>query len=165
MSHSRTLPTTLILVLLFLMAWIPRAIELDRSVTIDEPLWLTRSANFIQAITHGDLGNTYQREHPGVPIMWLGSLGILQHFPEYTTAAPGQFDWANDSFESWLEDHISHTPLELLAAGRRMVALTIALVLTLLFFPLRKLFSSTLAALVVFAVAWMPYFLASRLAI
>lgn len=42
-----------------LAVWLPRGIDIDQFVTIDEPPWLYRSANFYYAMTHGDYYFTY----------------------------------------------------------------------------------------------------------
>src|SRR5262245_55603532 len=119
----RSLRTPVLLVALFLAAWLPRTVGLARFVTIDERKWLARSANFYQAITHGDWANTFQREHPGVTVMWAGTLAFLQHYPSYAREAPGQFTWEQENFEAWLKQHTTFAPLELLAAGRWWVVL------------------------------------------
>src|SRR5262245_49430271 len=92
--------TALILFVLFLAVWTPRVLALDRFVTEDERRWLTRSANFYQAITHGDWAHTFQREHPGVTVMWMGTLGFLRQYPSYAQRAPGQFGWDQEELEA-----------------------------------------------------------------
>ncbi len=82
----QALRTFWIMVVLFFCAWIPRVVALDAFVTVDERKWLARSANFLYALAHGDFANTFQREHPGVTVMWAGALGILQKFPDYLAA-------------------------------------------------------------------------------
>ncbi len=62
--------TILLLVLIVIAIWLPRGLALDRFVTIDETKWLDRSANFYLALAKGDFADTYQKEHPGVTIMW-----------------------------------------------------------------------------------------------
>jgi len=64
--------TAMIIAVLFIATWLPRVLALDAFVTIDERKWLARSANFYQALSQGDLANTFQREHPGVTVMWAG---------------------------------------------------------------------------------------------
>ncbi len=80
-------------------------VALDQFVTIDERKWLARSANFYYALAHGDLAATFQREHPGVTVMWAGTLGFLQRFPAYAQQAPGYFDWN----QQWIERGSSKT--------------------------------------------------------
>src|SRR6476619_6722610 len=117
--HTReNLRTLWIMLVLFFCAWIPRVVALDAFVTVDERKWLARSANFLYALAHGDFANTFQREHPGVTVMWAGALGILQTFPDFLQKAPGYFTWDNQMIEAWLKASSTHTPLELLVAGR-----------------------------------------------
>jgi hypothetical protein len=71
--RSRALPV-LLLVLVLAAYLTPRLVALDRLVTVDEGYWLGRSANFYEALVSGDLANTYQFAHPGVPTMWAGAI-------------------------------------------------------------------------------------------
>lgn len=150
--------TWFIIFLLLLAAWVPRAWALDRFVTADERLWLTRSANFYYALAHGDLTATFQREHPGVTVMWAGLLGFVTTFPEYATLAPGQFSWNQEALETWLHTQTDHTPLELLVAGRRWLVFAIALAIALCYVPLRRLLGSLIAFIAVLFIAWDPFF-------
>jgi hypothetical protein len=156
-SHWQTF---LILLVLFLAGWLPRVLALDRFVTADERRWLTRSANFYQALTHGDWPHTFQREHPGVTIMWAGTLGFLRTYPAYAQEAPGQFVWEREALEEWLYAQTAHTPLELLAAGRWWVVLAVALTIAACFLPLRRLIGASAAILATLFIAWEPFFLA-----
>ena len=112
------LRTALILLVLFLATWIPRVVALDKFVTIDERKWLARSANFYQAWAQGDFASTFQREHPGVTVMYAGTLGWMTRFPEFLQQAPGYFGTTTQEVEAWLKASTSHTPIEMLAAGR-----------------------------------------------
>lgn len=154
--------TALILILLFAAVWFPRVLALDAFVTADEPLWLSRSADFYQAIGAGDLVHTFQREHPGVTVTWAGTLAFIQRLPGYAQDSPGQL--VEGQLEPWLGENGDVRPLELLAVARWWMVLGISLAITACFFPLRKLFGTLLAALAVLFVAWEPFFLAlSRL--
>ncbi|MFN8464381.1 MAG: glycosyltransferase family 39 protein [Caldilineaceae bacterium] len=154
---SRALRTFWIMVVLFFCAWIPRVVALDAFVTVDERKWLARSANFLYALAHGDFANTFQREHPGVTVMWAGALGILQKFPDFLQKSPGYFTWDDQMIEAWLKTSTTHTPLELLAAGRWWIVLGVALLLALSFLPMRRLLGDALAALALVMIAWMPW--------
>ncbi len=159
---KRRLGTPLVIVLLFLAAWLPRVLALDAFVTTDEPLWLFRSANFYQAISRGDFAHTFQKEHPGVTVTWAGTLGFLQLLPGYAQEASGQLD--REQLEPWLREHSTIEPLQLLTAARRWIVLWIALMTVAAYFPLRKLFDPQIAALAVLFMAWDPFFIAlSRL--
>ena len=155
----RGLRTLLILLLLFLAAWVPRSLSLDQFVTADEPGLLFRSANFYQALTNRDLANTVQLEHPGVTVTWAGALALLQRLPGYAVSNPGQLTVGQ--LEPWLLANTAITPLELLTAGRRWIVLWVALLVVVSYFPLRKLWGAPLAALAVLMLAWDPFLLAS----
>lgn len=154
---SQALRTFWIMVVLFFCAWIPRVVALDAFVTVDERKWLARSANFLYALAHGDFYNTFQREHPGVTVMWAGALGILQKFPDYLQKSPGYFTWDNQMIEAWLKTSTTHTPLELLVAGRWWIVLGVSILLALSFLPMRRLLGDALAALALVMIAWMPW--------
>ncbi|MBW7881199.1 MAG: glycosyltransferase family 39 protein [Caldilineaceae bacterium] len=151
------LRSTLFLLLLFLIAWLPRALALDAFVTPDERKWLARSANFTYALSHGEFAETFQREHPGVTVMWAGTVGLLTSFPEYPQLAPGYFTWERENFEAWVLENTPHTPLDLLVAGRRWIALGVALLLWLAIFPLRRLIGPNAAYLAFFFLALDPF--------
>ena len=154
----RGLRTLLVLLLLFLAAWAPRVLALDKFVTADEPGLLFRSANFYQAITSRDFANTVQLEHPGVTVTWAGTLAFLQRLPGYAADNPGQL--TAGQLESWLYAYTALTPLALLTAGRWWIVLWVALLTTASYFPLRKLWGAPLAALAVLMLAWDPFLLA-----
>ena len=152
--------TALAVLLLFIVAWLPRVIALDNFVTIDERKWLTRSANFSYALAEGDLAATFQREHPGVTVMWAGAIGLFSRFPEYVQQAPGYFGWDREEIEAWLTTSTTHTPLELLAAGRWWVVLWVTLALVLGFFPLRRLLGANIAFFAILYLALSPFIVA-----
>ena len=166
---QKALRTPLLIVGLFLAAWLPRVLALDTVVTIDERKWLARSANFYQALSTDNWAATFQREHPGVTVMWAGMLGLLQHFPTYPQVAPGQFAWDREHIEAWLLQNTTHTPLELLTAGRWWITLLITLTIVFSYFPLRRLFGDSteqgragvaLAFWGALYLAWSPFFIA-----
>ena len=162
MPGVRGLRTLLVLLLLFLAVWLPRVQGLDRFVTPDEPTWLYRSANFYRAISRGDFAGTFQREHPGVTVMWAGALAFLQKLPHYAEEGPLQL--GEGELEPWLRDHSTVDPLQLLVAARWWMVLWIALITTAAYFPLRRLFGAPIAALAVLMMAWDPFLIAlSRL--
>jgi len=150
--------TLVVLALLFLAAWLPRVLQLDTFVTIDERRWLTRSANYFTAITHNDLSSTTQTDHPGVTVMWAGALGYLTEYPEYAQESPGQLQL--NRFEFWINEYTEHKLLDLLVAGRWWIVLSISLLLALSFFPLREMFDARLAAACVLFMAWDPFHIA-----
>lgn len=141
-------------------AWLPRGLALDVFVTPDEPRWLTRSANFYQALSTGDFAQTYQREHPGVTVMWAGTLAFVSHFPDYPQLTPGPFHPDETTLERWLESETDHTALELLAAARWWIVTWISLLLGVAFLLLWRLFGLFPAFFISLWMAFEPFYIA-----
>lgn len=55
-------------------ALLPRAIDLDEAFTIDEKLWIERSARFADAVADGRFRDAFETGHPGVTTMWIAGL-------------------------------------------------------------------------------------------
>jgi 4-amino-4-deoxy-L-arabinose transferase-like glycosyltransferase len=51
-----------------------RAPSLDRALTIDEKLWIERSARFVDAVTDLRFRDAIETGHPGVTTMWIAGL-------------------------------------------------------------------------------------------
>lgn len=148
---------------ILLTFWLPRGLELDRYVTDDERLWLTRSANFYQALSAGEFADTYQREHPGVTVMWAGTTAFLWQYPAYVSATPGQLDWETLELAPILRAN-GHDPMALLAAGRAVLVLALVVVLLAAFFYAERIFGTWPAAVGMLLVAFDPFHIAlSRL--
>lgn len=62
---------------LFLIALLPRVLTLAQFITSDEPLWVTRSTDFLGGLLTAEWQATLQTGHPGVTTMWTGSLGLV----------------------------------------------------------------------------------------
>lgn len=156
MKNQRLIFCTL-LSILFIAIITPRILLLDNFVTPDEPRWLTRSANFYHAVSNQHLSYTYQTEHPGVTIMWLGAFAFWQQYPEYAQEAPGQFLWDRGHLETWLEENSQHTPLDLLVAARYLIALSISLILAFCYWPLQHLLGSQYGFIATLMLGWTPF--------
>lgn len=108
---------------------IPRLIELDRFVVIDEPRWLARSADFANALAHKEYQHTRQSLHPGVTVMWAGAAGFFHAYPSYVEDHPTQLEGLR-SVEPYLRSQ-GKNPIQILAAGRTFVVLIIVCVMGL----------------------------------
>jgi 4-amino-4-deoxy-L-arabinose transferase-like glycosyltransferase len=64
---------------LFLVALLPRALDLGAFATVDEAKWVYRSAQFLAALLLGDLGGTAVNLTPAVTTTWLGALGLTAY--------------------------------------------------------------------------------------
>jgi len=147
----------LIVVGLFFAILLPRILDLDQYVTTDETLWLYRSANFYYALGQRELEHTYQDKHPGVTIMWAGTLGFLFNFPEYRGMGQGYFE--PFGFLSFL-DEIGKDPLEMLVASRTFVALGATITLVITFLILSQLIGELPALIATLLVAFDPFLIA-----
>jgi dolichyl-phosphate-mannose--protein O-mannosyl transferase len=155
-SAATPMQKTVVVVLLLVAILLPRMVALDRLVTPDETRWLTRSANFYYALTHGNFSDTYQMEHPGVVVMWAGMLAYVQKYPTYSEQATRQLNWLQDEIGSFLKDH-GYDPLEMLVAGRLNMILIIALVLLTAFWSASRLLGFWPSALGIFLIALDPF--------
>ena len=79
--------------IIFFLAFIPRVVDLGTGLTVDEPLWLRRAPEFIDALLKGNYSGTYIAIHPGVTVMWLSGVFMKlflrpgMDFPQYLSVA------------------------------------------------------------------------------
>ncbi|HEU0164761.1 MAG TPA: glycosyltransferase family 39 protein [Thermomicrobiales bacterium] len=74
----RAAATALVLsILIALLYLVPRLVDINRMVVVDEALWLGRSANFAYGLVHFHPMETYQFAHPGVTTMWAGAIAMF----------------------------------------------------------------------------------------
>jgi hypothetical protein len=157
MATRKPFQDIVLVALVFLAIWLPRAAGLDRFVTPDERKWLARSANFYQALHTHHYAQTLQKGHPGVTTMWAGVAAFAFFYPDYLDHAPGQFDWDRDELGEWLVTQGQRTPLQMLVAARHLVVLANTLVLLAAFFPLRRLLGRRCAVLALLLIASDPF--------
>ncbi len=140
------------LVALFLLAFVPRAIH-----PVSRPLqWYFRSAQFFQAVLHGDLAGTLFSEHPGVTVMWLSGAAL----------------WGWYGLQSLLGLNLP-PPLETegyafadrVAVGVVPLALVVSLGIVWGWFLLRRLFGRRVAWVAALLWAIDPFFLANSKAL
>jgi hypothetical protein len=148
--------TALLLLGMFLLIWLPRGLALDRYVTDDEHKWLTRGANFLAALADGDWGATFQREHPGVTVMWAGAAALAAVDPGYAAAAPGPLDWNDDDIVTLLRAR-GIDPLEQLGRARALVVLALAAALTFAYWAAMRLFGRLPATIGFILIALDPF--------
>lgn len=155
---SKQLPNIVILFVLFLALLLPRIFALDRFATPDEPLWISRSGNFYYAITHKDFASTYQKEHPGVTVMWIGTIAYLLDFPEYRGSGVDQLKPNQTNY--YLEKVAEVSPLKLLTTSRVLIVLTHCLLLLFAFLYAWQIFGREVAIFAFLLIAFEPFYLA-----
>lgn len=146
----------LIIVLLLALFIAPRAIDLDRFITIDEGLWMYHSSQFYYALGQREFDNTYQRFHPGVTMMWAGALGFQIEFPEFRGLGQGYID-SGLKLGDFLEKQ-GKSPLDLVVAGRAFMIAQNALLFLLAYWVLRQVFPIGVAASILGIVCCEPFF-------
>lgn len=132
-----------------------RLLDLDRMVTIDETLWIGRSANFLNAIAHGDWDLTYQMAHPGVMTMWAGALGFAVVLPEFVRLHPEQV--SPSALVHGPLREIGADPLQTLVALRiaKLIIQTVVFMIGVWF--LRRLFGGRVAVAAGLMIALEPF--------
>ena len=149
----------LLLLLILTVTAVPRLIDLDQVVTVDEYYWVRRSANIYYNIFHPDAAATYQIYHPGVLTQYLGGLSLPFSFPAYRTIAPGQLDdMRYQPFHQIVVD-AGASELDILVTGRQFMIGAVAVLLLLCFLATRKLVGDWPALAGVLLIALDPYYL------
>ena len=152
------LELVLALLVLCVATWLPRSRGLYLYVTTDEHLWLTRSAQFYYAILHQDYATTYQKEHPGVTIMWAGAAGFAQVAPRFRDRPVMQLNV--EQFANYISLVDDYSFLKILVAGRSILILANTIALALIFLYARRLVGTVPALLGSLLIALDPFHLA-----
>lgn len=123
--------------ILFVVAFLPRVIDLGTILTIDEPGWIRRSSFFIQAITHLELQDTLITAHPGVTTMWASGLSL------------------------WMKNALGNGGTRgLLFAAKFPIALITSLGVVLAYYLLKRIFNEEIALLAALFIALDPFLIA-----
>ncbi len=148
-----------ILVLLLLaVTVIPRSLELNSFVAVDEPAWLTRGGNFYYALGQREFQNTVYEYHPSVITMWYVATAVFVYFPEYRGLGQGYFDVDKETFDPFLLAH-GKMPITLLYISRLFQVMVISLFVLLIFYFLSRLIGEKKAFLVTALMSSAPFFL------
>ncbi|MER3403841.1 MAG: hypothetical protein C4289_00575 [Chloroflexota bacterium] len=138
---------------------VPRLLALDRLVVVDETFWLGRSANFYKALASGDFADTYQFVHPGVPLMWFGTLGYMLSYPTYPSEQESQLSPVRPPIVETLR-RLGHDPLQMLIAERRIKILGDTLILLIAFWMATRVLGLGVAVLGFCLLALEPFVIA-----
>jgi len=154
--HSRLELLSLAVVLLVSLGL--RLFDLDVFLAGDETKWMCRSISFHDALRRGDLGATYQTEHPGVVTMWLGALAVpLSEAGEWIDLCRA----TGGSNLTRVQDRSALPRLaSLIFQARRLVALTTWLGIVALYWLLKRLLGGRTALLATALVGLDPFHLA-----
>ncbi len=147
------------ILLLFLVALVPRIIALGAFVTPDERRWLDRSVDMFRAFSGGDLSLAYHEGNPaGITTKWLGMAGILARYTLHRLGWRAHLD-ANlaASRDIWsFMDAIQQQPqniLDVLPMARLPVAVATACAIALMYVLMRRLWGERVALVGSFLIA------------
>ena len=161
LSRWRTL---LLYALLALAIGFPRWIELDKFVTVDEPQWLYRSANFYYSLAQREFDQISKtpgsniNPTPGVITMWVETFAFLLEFPEYRGFGQGQFTDPSQIEKFLLSKGVD--PLEILVTARQIFTVWNTVVLLFAFAIAHRLFGLWPSMLGFLLIAFEPYYIA-----
>jgi hypothetical protein len=130
---------------------------LAKFVTVDEPAWLIKSANFYYALGQRDFEKTVYDYKPAVTTMWITTAAILSYFPDFRGQGQGYFT-KNSQFNDFLLS-FGKQPLELLRRSRLITLSINTFLLLLSFFLLRKYLGDRLALIATLFISLDPYFM------
>jgi len=145
-------------IIILLSVWLPRGLNLDHAVATDEVLWLRRSTRFFLGLKKDLLERTYQKEHPGVTTMWLGTAGLLGPFQEYRAIKPHLTE--KQLLINFKTSILEHNPLENLIRGRFFASIANTIVLGLAYWLLIRLIGPVPAFISLLLIAFDPFHLA-----
>lgn len=146
--------TKIQLLIIIIIAFIPRLLDLSAFLTLDESLWLDRSRNFLLALQSHDWGETFQTGHPGVITMWSGCLGLLWYGLTHGLLQ-------NGTFTSFLQALTwDNRPLDLLFYLRLPTGIITSVGIGGIYYLLNRLFSQRVALVAGLLLAFDPIYLA-----
>ena len=132
---------------IFLLAFVPRLVAIERYVTPDELIWVYRSLKFKEALGAGLWADTLLAGHPGVITMWLGAVGATVQLL-LNPADQEVYQWVAQL--AWLtpDNMMAFQQLNVfLTAGRLAVALVNSLGILIVFWLARRLLGDVPALL------------------
>ena len=146
-----------ILLALFLLALIPRVLDLDVFLTVDEPAYAEQARTFLVAVSKADWATTNQIASPGATAMLTGAIGLVARYLWLGVEGVNLQDFAVSAPLHPIAPH-------LLPALRLPFALITSLSVLGVYGLTRKLFNGKVALLSAALLALDPFYLAhSRL--
>jgi 4-amino-4-deoxy-L-arabinose transferase-like glycosyltransferase len=145
---------------LFILALLPRVLNLNAFITWDEPMWTYLSIKFLTALLRMDFHGTFLVGHPGVITTWAGATGIsIQRLLGFGSAA--NLAWLDSlpTLDYWYPEALRKMAPFLTAAKLPLEVLNAACVVGI-YLLARRLFDARIGLLATVLVALDPFHLA-----
>ncbi len=126
-----------LLILVGVSVFVPRVANIDQYVTVDEITWIVYGGNFYYALGQREFDQTYQREHPAIPLYWAATASFLVEFPEYRGLGQGYLVGFKKTADYYRSQGVD--PLDLLRTARIFMVIGNTLLLMGAFWIARKL--------------------------
>lgn len=155
-TRIRTIIRAVCITLIVLVVYLgPRILDIERMLNTDEADWLGGSGDFYSGLVHGNLKQTYQLPHPGVPVLWAGVIAYLIQVPNYPSIHPNPLS----------NIHVVHSvfhqygidPMTMLIVARTVKLLFETALFVLAGWFLVRLFDRPVAAVTLAMVAFEPF--------
>ena len=157
-KFTRLLLEVFTLGILAAFIWLPRRLSLNSVVTPDEINWFERSTRFLQALNQGKYLDTYQTEHPGVTLMWIGSAAYEIYLREFRIQNPDYRDQL--TLDYFIRDVARQHPLMILIESRIILALINTVIILLAYWYARRIIGIGPALIGFALIAFDPFHLA-----
>lgn len=142
---------------LALVAAVPRLWQLGQFITPDETLFLDYARDFLRGLAHADLSLTWGLGYPGVPLVWVNSLGLWMM---YLLSRAGLIDvFPSDLSLDQFLDGRDILPLPYYIAARVGTVLLVSVLLVLVYLIGRRLFGDRVALFSALLLAFDPSYL------
>jgi len=128
------------LILVLVVALLPRLWQLGRFITADEILFLGHARQFLQGLARGDFSDTLGIGYPGVTSAWVHALGLMALFglSRLGLAGPVPVDLSLSQFLAVADAQ----PLPYYVAGRVATGILVSILLFLFYILARRLFAA-----------------------
>lgn len=151
-------------VAIFIVALLPRILNLDAFMTADEDDQIMFATHFLKSVLRGDFGGALILGYPGVPTLILGALGVgARYLAHYLGWLP--LSWIEADFMTTLDQVTTRFgmfdyPMDFLVWVRVPMAIAAALAVLGIYFLVKHLLNEKIALLATLILAFDPFILA-----
>ncbi|MCB9078785.1 MAG: glycosyltransferase family 39 protein [Anaerolineaceae bacterium] len=148
----------------FMVALLPRILNLDAFITADEDDQIMFATHFLKSVLRGDFGGALILGYPGVPTLILGAIGVAaRYLAHYLGWLP--LPWITADFMTTLDQvttrfGVFEYPMDFLVWVRVPMAIAAALSILGIYLLVKRLLDRRIALLATLILAFDPFILA-----